>query len=145
MIRIWSVTQSLIRSWRASSKSSAFSRISAAWHNVSATIVFNTMLGSAMDAEEPTIRNSNLLPVNANGDVLLRSVASLLNLGTVDTPVSSWLPSRLLVASPFSHNWLNTSSSWSPRNTEMIAGGASLAPSLWSLPGVAADIRSNGA
>ena len=27
--------------------------------------------------------------VNANGDVLLRSVASLLNLGTVDTPVSS--------------------------------------------------------
>ena len=51
-----------------------------------------------MDAEEPTIRNSNLLPVKANGDVLLRSVASLLNLGTVDTPVSSWLPSRLLVA-----------------------------------------------
>ena len=32
--------------------------------------------GGAMESEEPTIRNSNLFPVKAKGDVLFRSVAS---------------------------------------------------------------------
>ena len=39
------------------------------------------MTGNAIDADEPTARNSNLLPVNANGDVRLRSVLSFIDVG----------------------------------------------------------------
>ena len=39
----------------------------------------------AIESRDPTIRNSNLLPVNANGDVLLRSVASFVKSGSVFT------------------------------------------------------------
>ncbi|WP_298772433.1 hypothetical protein, partial [uncultured Fibrobacter sp.] len=35
-------------------------------------IVFNATLGSAIDWEDPSIRNSNLLPVKAKGEVRLR-------------------------------------------------------------------------
>ena len=38
--------------------------------------------------------------------------------------------------------WSKTSASWSPRKIEMIAGGASLAPSRWSLLAEATDARS---
>ena len=84
--------------------SSEASSTSAAWLNVSATIVLSTVFGSAMEAVEPTIRNSNLLPVKANGDVRLRSVASFMKEGTVETPTSNFPPILLDVASPFSHN-----------------------------------------
>ncbi len=53
-----------------------------------------------MESAEPTIRNSNLLPVNANGEVLLRSVASLDKSGKVFTPVFKVPPDLELVASP---------------------------------------------
>ena len=46
-----------------------------------------------------------------------------------------------LVAPPLAI-WSNTSVSWSPRKIEMIAGGASLAPSRWSLVADATDARS---
>ena len=36
--------------------------------------------------EEPSIRNSNLLPVNANGEVLFLSVVSRGNFGRTSTP-----------------------------------------------------------
>ena len=36
-------------------------------------IVLSTVFGSPHDIEEPKRANSNLLPVNANGDVRLRS------------------------------------------------------------------------
>ena len=39
------------------------------------------MFAQAILLEEPSIRNSNLLPVNAKGEVRFRSVVSLLNLG----------------------------------------------------------------
>ena len=39
-------------------------------------MVFRAMLGPEMDWEEPSIRNSNLLPVKAMGEVRLRSVLS---------------------------------------------------------------------
>src|ERR1035437_9463779 len=38
-----------------------------------ATIVFRTVFGHAGEALEPSARNSNLFPVNANGLVRLRS------------------------------------------------------------------------
>ena len=41
-----------------------------------------------MESEEPTMRNSNLLPVKAKGEVRLRSVASFWMTGMVDTPES---------------------------------------------------------
>src|SRR5581483_11313054 len=39
----------------------------------SATIVFRTVFGNEGELEDPSARNSNLLPVNANGLVRLRS------------------------------------------------------------------------
>ena len=67
-------------------KSSAFSSTSAASHMASATMAFRVVLASAMESEEPTMRNSNLLPVKAKGEVRFRSVASFLIRGTVGTP-----------------------------------------------------------
>src|SRR6202012_5894262 len=40
-------------------------------------MVLSTSIGDAQLAEEPTARNSNLLPVKANGLVRLRSVLSI--------------------------------------------------------------------
>ena len=37
-------------------------------------MVLSTVFGHATDCEEPTARNSNLFPVNANGLVRLRSL-----------------------------------------------------------------------
>ena len=69
---------------------------------VSATMVLRTVLAPAMLALEPTARNSNLLPVKANGLVRLRSPASLGSLGRIETPVSKMPPCLLLLAPPFS-------------------------------------------
>ncbi|MNI25806.1 hypothetical protein D3C73_794820 [compost metagenome] len=54
--------------------------------NCAATIAFNTVIGKAEFAEEPTARNSNLLPVKANGEVRFRSVLSNFNSGTLGIP-----------------------------------------------------------
>src|ERR1700680_3208966 len=89
-----------------------------------------------------TARNSNLLPVNANGLVRLRSPASLGSLGSTLTPISMKPPCLVDFAPPFS-SWSIMSDSWSPRNTDMMAGGASLAPSRWSLAAPHTDTRSN--
>ena len=103
------------------------------------------VLGLAMESEEPTIRNSNLFPVKAKGEVLFLSVASFTRSGRVDTPVSSLPPSKQWAASPVSTSCFTTSSSCSPRKMEIMAGGASLAPSLWSLPTSEALWRSRSA
>lgn len=52
----------------------------------SATAVFRTTFAPDMEVDEPSIRNSNLLPVKAKGEVRLRSVASRANLGRTWTP-----------------------------------------------------------
>ena len=54
----------------------------------SATAVFSTMFGSERFCCEPHMRNSNLLPVNANGEVRLRSVLSLVRSASCGTPRS---------------------------------------------------------
>ena len=92
-----------------------------------------------MESEEPTIRNSNLLPVKAKGEVRFRSVASLSRSGRISTPVFKVPPHLEWVASPVSHSCSITSSSCSPRKMEIMAGGASLAPRRWSFPTSAAD------
>ena len=59
------------------------------------TAVLRTIFESAMFCDEPTILNSNLLPVNAKGEVLFLSVLSRLIDGTEGTPSDMYLVSLL--------------------------------------------------
>ena len=61
----------------------------------SATIVLSTVAGSEMLADEPTARNSNLLPVKAKGEVRFRSPEWRGRSGSTFTPSPS-RPSRSL-------------------------------------------------
>ena len=106
-------------------------------------MVLSTTSGPATDWLEPTARNSKRLPVKANGEVRLRSPGSLLRSGRVSTPSDISAASAEPSSRPL-RIWLNTSSSWLPRYTDMIAGGASLAPRRWSLLAVAMAARING-
>ena len=81
-------------------------------------------------ASEPTARNSKRLPVKANGDVRLRSVLSIINSGI--SGISNFMP---CLPATVKRSFLSAFSMCSrrsvnclPRNEEMIAGGASLAP-----------------
>src|SRR5436190_19911304 len=105
-------------------------------------MVLSTVFGPAIDCDPPTARNSNLLPVKANGLVRLRSPASLGSLGRTDTPMSMNPPDLVDLGGPCS-SWLMMSWSWSPRKIEMMAGGASFAPSRWSLAALATLTRSS--
>ena len=84
------------------------------WSSESATIAFSTVIGLLGDWLEPTARNSNLLPVNANGDVRLRSVASLGSAGIDVTPSCMVPPLRLSPPVPLISPSI-TSVSCSPR------------------------------
>ncbi len=99
----------------------------ARWSSASARMVLIVVIGAAIDCNAPGARNSNRLPVNANGLVRLRSPGSVGSTGSVSTPMVNAPFSLELVAPPFAI-WSNTSVSWSPRKIEMIAGGASFAP-----------------
>ena len=86
-------------------------------------MVFRAILGPEMDMEDPGIRNSNLFPVKAMGEVRLRSVLSWRMAGRESTPI--W--SVRLPASLYSVPWMmdsTTALSSSPRKTEITAGGA---------------------
>ena len=136
IIRLWFLIVSLINACNVVSKSSLDSRISANFSSSSAITAFNTMLHPAILELDPGILNSNLFPVNANGEVRLRSVESLGNFGRTVAPIfinSFSFPSYGLSSSIA----FNTAVNSSPKKIEMIAGGASLAPSLWSFPAVA--------
>ena len=93
----------------------------------SATAVFSTMFGFATDAAEPSIRNSNLFPVNANGEVRFLSVVSFMKCGSTFAPISICTACLLLKKVSFSIDF-STSVSSSPRKMDTIAGGASFAP-----------------
>ena len=107
-------------------------------------MVLSTVLGQAMLALEPTARNSNLLPVKANGEVRLRSPEWRGSFGSVLAPRSSVPPRMVRLGSPFS-TCSRMSVSILPRKIEMIAGGASLAPRRWSLAAEAIEARSRSA
>ena len=85
---------------------------------------------------EPSARNSNLLPVKANGEVRLRSPPCIGSGGSTGVPRPSW---PLSIA----RRPRTPASSSSPRKIEMIAGGASFAPRRWSWPALATDARSS--
>ena len=110
-----------------------------------ATIVFSTVMGMAQFWFDPTARNSNLLPVNANGEVRFLSVLS--------NNTSGIFPTTLSFKSVFScgdsfpletcSKLSNTVESCEPIKTEIMAGGASFAPSRWSFPALATDERTS--
>jgi hypothetical protein len=50
--------------------------------------VFRTAFGKASDMLEPSVRNSNLLPVKAKGDVRLRSPPCIGRGGSTEAPSS---------------------------------------------------------
>ena len=85
----------------AVSKSSALLNTSTAFSNCSAIIALRTVFTSPIVFDEATILNSNLLPVNANGDVLFLSVGSFSSFGSFLIPKSISPDERLDVASPF--------------------------------------------
>ena len=121
-------------------KSSAPSSSSANCSSSSAMMVFRAMLGPAMDWEEPSIRNSNLLPVKAMGEVRFRSVLSWGMGGITSTPTRR----DFLPGSEYSVPWMmdsTTAVSSSPRKMDTTAGGASWAPRRWSLPAKATVAR----
>ncbi len=105
-----------------------------------AKIAFRIVFGPATDWLDPTARNSNLFPVKAKGEVRLRSVLSFEKVGTTETPVAKRVASVLFVFLPSQISSIKASSS-SPKNIEIIAGGASLAPKRWSLPALAILMR----
>ena len=93
----------------------------------SAAMVFSVTFAPAIDWAEPTIRNSNLSPVKAKGDVRLRSVLSFGITGRVSTPTWRTCESFVESFSPFAI-FSRMSVNSSPMKMEMMAGGASLAP-----------------
>ena len=103
--------------------------------NCLATMAFKVVIALEQFAVEPTALNSNLFPVKANGEVLFLSVLS--------KSTSGILPTTFNFKSVFSSgdnfpavtpsNSAKTLVNCSPINTEIIAGGASFAPNLWSL------------
>ena len=50
-------------------------------------MLFKVVFGPEIERAEPQERNSNLLPVKANGEVLLRSVESFGIAGRRSTPI----------------------------------------------------------
>ena len=50
---------------------------------------FRAIMAEAQLADEPGARNSNLLPVKAKGEVLLRSVLSMIRSGIWGISISS--------------------------------------------------------
>ena len=96
-----------------------------------AIAALSTIIASAQLSEEPTARNSNRLPVNANGEVRLRSVLSSSSVGICEIPLilNTFLASKRIASSPLlAASLSSTADTCVPRKVEMIAGGASLAP-----------------
>jgi hypothetical protein len=60
--------------------------LSDSWSIACAAIVLSTVFGRPGDIDEPSARNSNLLPVNANGDVRLRSPPCIGRCGSTEAP-----------------------------------------------------------
>ena len=98
--------------------------------SASATAVLRTISADAQFASEPTARNSNLLPVNANGEVLFLSVLSMKSSGisviSSSTPCLSFIV-KISFKSAFSMCSKMLDNCF-PKNEDMIAGGASFAP-----------------
>ena len=98
--------------------------------SVSAIIPFIVVIAPAQFAAEPTALNSNLFPVNANGEVRFLSVLSSISSGILLCISSFKMASS--VSSKFPPTLFSTCAKtlvrYLPINIEIMAGGASLAP-----------------
>ena len=113
--------------------------------NCLATIAFKTVIGLAQLAVDPTALNSNLFPVKAKGEVRFLSVLS--------SKISGILPTTFSFKSVLSSGDNFPSFTFSkasktlvncvPMKTDIIAGGASLAPNRWSLLALAMAALNN--
>ena len=121
----------------------AFSNLSAYSDNTFPTAALITAAVVAGVELEPGILNSNLFPVNAKGEVLFLSPASILNVGSTSTDKftseASDTGASFLLAM-LSKIVVNSS----PRKIEIIAGGASCPPNLWSFVAVAVEYLNIG-
>ena len=100
-----------------------------------AIAVLSTIIASAQLSDEPTARNSNRLPVKANGEVRLRSVLSKSSVGICEMPLilKTFFASKRMASSLFDAASLSsTAETCVPRKVEMMAGGASFAPRRWA-------------
>src|SRR5260221_311376 len=104
--------------------------------SVSARIELTAIMALAQLALEPTARNSNLLPVKAKGEVLLRSVLSSSSSGMLLCRSSFRMASSCSsnLSPTLSFTSARTLLRHSPMKTEMMAGGASVASTRQSLP-----------
>ena len=86
-------------------------------------------------AEEPTALNSNRLPVNAKGEVLFLSVLSINTSGICATPsfINCSSSTEISSSSELFSILSSTAVICLPRNTDIIAGGASFAPKRCAL------------
>src|SRR4030081_2967546 len=89
-------------------------------------IAFRMVIGTATVWPDPGARNSNRLPVNANGRVRWRRPGAGGGTGRVSTPMIMVPVPLDDVAAPLAI-CSKTSASWSPRKIEIMAGGALLA------------------
>ena len=95
-----------------------------------ATTALRTLMADEQLADDPTARNSNRFPVNAKGEVRFRSVLSINTSGIWEIPSFILRSSSIVMSSSseLSSILSSTDESCEPRNTEIMAGGASLAP-----------------
>ena len=130
------------RAWRSSSPA-ARRESTADLNSMSccATQALRAIIADAQLADEPTARNSNRLPVNANGDVRFRSVLSSMISGICDTLSRSPSLVERSDSSSLDEDSIRCriSASCDPVKIDMIAGGASLAPRRWALVAEAMD------
>ena len=101
----------------------------------SAIAEFRAIMAEAQLAEDPGARNSNRLPVNAKGDVRLRSVLSIIRSGICGISISMPCLPFSAKSSSLSESsmWSSNSVSCLPRKLLMMDGGASLPPKRWAL------------
>ena len=110
---------------------------------LSATIELTTHTAVATFCDEPTARNSNLLPVKANGDVLFLSVLSG-NISGIELTIfidSCEEETDSLTSFMFIIAW-KTPYRVEPEKTDITAGGASFPPRRYELLNVATDAMS---
>mmetsp|Transcript_39940 Transcript_39940/g.66451 ORF Transcript_39940/g.66451 Transcript_39940/m.66451 type:complete len:295 (+) Transcript_39940:1359-2243(+) len=109
---------------------------------LSATKAQSTVLTMETFCVEPTARNSKRLPPYGKGDVRLRSSAGTVKSAIASTPQPMVFTLGLYsLATPVFMNSSKYEVMSSPKKVEMMAGGASQAPSRKSLPGEAMAMR----
>ena len=97
---------------------------------VSAITVFRVVIGPAQLADEPTARNSNLLPVKANGDVrfLVGIVQHQFGDASVDIQFEDCFILFIKITAYALFDLVQYVGQVFPMKIEIMAGGASLAP-----------------